>query len=317
MTHALGSRSLDSFRDPVPQVADPQRQSNDKQISGDSAQISHTGEVIESSTAQLVAESVRLHGAPAFGQFVRIETEPMPILGVVHNAQTQSLEANRRPSAYGKSEEELRLEQPQIFELLRTHFDVLVLGYLDGAYPVLAYPPQPARIHSFVYLCDAPQVEAVTANDQLLRSLLDPHDPSVPSEASEPEHLLHQSAPVAPHHLSSPTHLPRVWQERHALLAALSSGMSAPPPAVPPALVVSMIEVVPASVTPVPASPRLIVSPELRSCPFSVTPDGAVAVSPPLNSSVSAAALPSVSVPVLAKVTALVMIVPLPNSSRS
>ncbi|MEE3263377.1 MAG: hypothetical protein VX290_11095, partial [Candidatus Latescibacterota bacterium] len=85
MTHALGSRSLDSFRDPVPQVADPQRQSNDKQISGDSAQISHTGEVIESSTAQLVAESVRLHGAPAFGQFVRIETEPMPILGVVHN----------------------------------------------------------------------------------------------------------------------------------------------------------------------------------------------------------------------------------------
>lgn len=180
MTHALGSRSLDSFRDPVPKVADPQRQSNDKQISGDSAQISHTGEVIESSTAQLVAESVRLHGAPAFGQFVRIETEPMPILGVVHNAQTQSLEANRRPSAYGKSEEELRLEQPQIFELLRTHFDVFVLGYLDGAYPVLAYPPQPARIHSFVYLCDAPQVEAVTANDQLLRSLLDA--PGLPTD---------------------------------------------------------------------------------------------------------------------------------------
>ena len=172
MTHALGSRSLDSFREPVPQVADPQRQSNHKQFSRDSAQISHTGEVIESSTAQLVAESVRLHGAPAFGQFVRIETDPMPILGVVHNAQTQSLEANRRPSAYGKSEEELRLEQPQIFELLRTEFTALVVGYIQGGIAAHMIPPQPAPIHGFVQRCSDAAIRQFTAGDDFVRTIL-------------------------------------------------------------------------------------------------------------------------------------------------
>jgi hypothetical protein len=176
MNQPLGTRSLDSFRDPL------RRASVDVSIDVDEGAVAsaHVGEVIESSTAQWVAESVRLNGAPAFGQFVRVETEPLPILGVVHNTRTQSLEANRRPSAYGKSEEELRLEQPQIFELLRTHFDVFVLGYLDGTHPVLAYPPQPARIHSFVHVCSSEQTRAVTASEQLLRSLLEA--PGLPTD---------------------------------------------------------------------------------------------------------------------------------------
>ncbi len=176
MNQPLGTRSLDSFRDPVRHPASGAR----VKVDDDATPLRHVGEVIESSTAQLVAESVRLNGAPAFGQFVRVETEPGSVLGVVHNTRTQSLEANRRPSAYGKSEEELRLEQPQIFELLRTHFDVSVLGYLDGSHPVLAYPPQPARIHSFVYLCEPNQVMALTSSQQLLRSVLDA--PGLPTD---------------------------------------------------------------------------------------------------------------------------------------
>jgi len=128
------------------------------------------GEVIESSTTELTAQAHQLHGAPSFGRFVLVDSEAA-ILGIVYNAYTQSLEASRRPTAYGKTERELRLEQPQIFELLRTYFQVLVIGYLDAGEPVPLLPPQPARIHSFVRLCDEDQVRACTQTDEFMRCI--------------------------------------------------------------------------------------------------------------------------------------------------
>ena len=131
----------------------------------------HVGEVVESSTTELIAQARELHGAPSFGQFVRVEAA-MPVVGIVFNVFTHSIEANRRPTAYGKTEAELRLEQPQIFELLRTEFQALVIGYLDGDESVQILPPQPARIHSFMYLCSDEQVRVFTRTDDYLRSIL-------------------------------------------------------------------------------------------------------------------------------------------------
>ena len=131
----------------------------------------HVGEVVESSTTELVAEARQLHGAPSFGQFVRVDSE-VPILGIVFNVFTHSIEPNRRPTAYGKTEDELRMEQPQIFELLRTDFQALVIGYIDAAGPVQILPPQPARIHSFVHVCDEEQIRAFTETDDYLRCIL-------------------------------------------------------------------------------------------------------------------------------------------------
>ncbi len=128
------------------------------------------GEVIESSTSEFTAQAHQLHGAPSFGRFVVVDSEAA-ILGIVYNAYTQSVEANRRPTAYGKTEEELRLEQPQIFELLRTYFEVLVIGYFDTDQPLPILPPQPARIHSFVRLCDDEQVRACTETDEFMRCI--------------------------------------------------------------------------------------------------------------------------------------------------
>ena len=131
----------------------------------------HVGEVVESSTTELIAQARELHGAPSFGQFVRVEAA-MPVVGIVFNVFTHSIEANRRPTAYGKTEAELRLEQPQIFELLRTEFQALVIGYLDGDESVQILPPQPARIHSFMYSCSDEQVRSFTRTDDYLRSIL-------------------------------------------------------------------------------------------------------------------------------------------------
>ena len=104
-------------------------------------------------------------------RFVRVESE-MPVVGIVFNVFTHSIEPSRRPTAYGKTEEELRLEQPQIFELLRTEFQALVIGYVDERGPVQVLPPQPARIHSFVYACNDEEVRAFTRTDDYLRSIL-------------------------------------------------------------------------------------------------------------------------------------------------
>lgn len=138
---------------------------------GRSADRNYVGEVVESSTTELIAEARELHGAPSFGAFVRVDSE-VPIVGIVFNVFTHSIEPNRRPMAYGKTEEELRLEQPQIFELLRTEFQALVLGYLSERGPVQTLPPQPARIHAFVYLCSDEEVRAFTHTDDYLRSIL-------------------------------------------------------------------------------------------------------------------------------------------------
>ena len=133
--------------------------------------VDYAGEVVESSTIELVAEARQLNGAPAFGSFVRIESD-MRSVGIVYNTATHSLDPTRRPTAYGRSEEELRAEQPQIFELLRTHFHVLVIAYLDGDAPIHLLPPQPARIHSFVYPCDESLILQCSQGEEFLRSIL-------------------------------------------------------------------------------------------------------------------------------------------------
>jgi hypothetical protein len=170
-----GTRSLESF---LEGDARPVSQSQEQTDTGPAA--GRIGEVVESSTTTLVAEARRLHGAPDFGAFMRIESDGRQLVGVVHNASTQSSEPNRRPMAYGKTEAELRREQPQIFELLRTQFEVFVLGYLDGTNMVHLFPPQPARIHSFVFPCLPEQVRIVTEDPQFLRSLLEA--PGLPTD---------------------------------------------------------------------------------------------------------------------------------------
>jgi hypothetical protein len=126
-------------------------------------------EVVESSTTQLVAECRRLHEAPPFGALVRVPSGDLTVFGLVTNVATRSLEPNRRPTAYGKSEAELQAEHPQIFELLKTEIEALLLGYADGPRQYQLLPPQPPRIHSFVYECDPEEVRAFTTPLDFLR----------------------------------------------------------------------------------------------------------------------------------------------------
>lgn len=107
-------------------------------------------EIIESSLTGFLAQSWQWDTFPTFGSLVTIETKKRTLFGIVHQIQTGSMDPMRYPFPYQKTEEELRNEQPQIFEFLKTTFSCLTVGYQEKGTIFYVLAPEPARIHSFV-----------------------------------------------------------------------------------------------------------------------------------------------------------------------
>jgi hypothetical protein len=115
-------------------------------------------EVIEADTARFAAQCYDLYALPPLGSLVRTGD----IYGVVSNALTSSLEPGRKPLARGKdeaSEEAVYASSPQLAKLLRSEFTAVAVGFRDGDTVRHYLPPQPARIHAFVYLCQPDEVK--------------------------------------------------------------------------------------------------------------------------------------------------------------
>jgi hypothetical protein len=131
----------------------------------------YIAEVIESSTTEFAAQARDLHGSPPFGTFIKSGTSPTSF-AMIYSISTGNSDPNRRPIAYGKTEEQLRKEQPQIFELLRTEIRAKIIGYRDEYGIQQLLPPQPPNLHSFVFTCTAEEVQAFTQRFEYLRTLL-------------------------------------------------------------------------------------------------------------------------------------------------
>lgn len=107
-------------------------------------------EIIESSLTEWLAQSWQWNQFPSFGSLITIETKKRTLFGIVHHIQTGSMDPGRYPFPYQKTHEELMVEQPQIFEFLKTTFSSLVLGYQEKGKIYYQWPPEPPLIHSFV-----------------------------------------------------------------------------------------------------------------------------------------------------------------------
>lgn len=107
-------------------------------------------EVIESSLTGWLAQSWAWDAFPAFGSFVAIEEKKRTIFGIVHQVQTGSMDPIRYPFPYQKTESELLLEQPQIFEFLKTTFTCATIGYQEKGTIHYLISPEPPKIHSFI-----------------------------------------------------------------------------------------------------------------------------------------------------------------------
>jgi len=120
------------------------------------------GEVIEASTTVFTAQCYELYQMPPLGSLVKTGDPAAELYGIVCNAATTSLEPGRRPIARGRdedSEEEIYRSNPQLGKLLKSEFEVLVVGHREGGKLYHYLPPKPARIHGFVYQCPPDEVK--------------------------------------------------------------------------------------------------------------------------------------------------------------
>ncbi|MBU2534696.1 MAG: hypothetical protein KKD83_00830 [Chloroflexi bacterium] len=119
------------------------------------------GEIIEASTADFVAQCYELYELPPLGSLVKTKNGELDIYGIVCHATTGSLEPGRRPIARGRdeeSEEAIYQSSPQLSKLLRSEFSTLVVGHKTGDSINQYLPPNPARIHGFVYQCPPDEI---------------------------------------------------------------------------------------------------------------------------------------------------------------
>ncbi len=128
-------------------------------------------EVIESSLAQFKAQTWQWDEYPSFGSLVCVEQKPYLFIGVVNEINTGSIDPSRSPFAYQKTEEQLKKEQPQIFEFLKTTFNCIVLGYRHKERWFYTAPAHPAKVHGFVRSATDEEQQFFFAKQQYLHRL--------------------------------------------------------------------------------------------------------------------------------------------------
>jgi len=131
----------------------------------------HFSEVIESSLHDWKAQCWQWDSFPSFGSLVKIKTGLRTIFGIVYQIQMGSMDPNRYPFPYKKTEEELMKEQPQIFEFLKTSFSCITLGYKQKGKLFYLLSPDPPKIHSFVGYADKEESREFFANERYLHLL--------------------------------------------------------------------------------------------------------------------------------------------------
>lgn len=128
-------------------------------------------EVIEADTASFIAQCYELYELPPLGALVKTGD----IYGIVCHAETAGMEPGRKPIARGRdeaSEAAVYESSPQLLKLLRSEFTAAAVGYQDGNKIYQYLPPQPARIHGFIYLCQPDEVKEFSKNFGFLNILI-------------------------------------------------------------------------------------------------------------------------------------------------
>lgn len=143
-------------------------------------------EVLTSSITGLVAETLKNSAGssigssgkvlkPRFGSFVRVDSpeNDISIFAIVFNVITNPPDSVHKPSALGLTRDQLRVEQPHIFALLKTEVHAQIVGYLDWSDKAIYQhlPPQPPEVHDFVYSASQEEVLKLSSEFEFLRLL--------------------------------------------------------------------------------------------------------------------------------------------------
>ena len=171
------------------------------QFTSDDRHPNHIAEVIETATTRFLAqclepEDLSFPVMPPFGSWVVAfdEETSHKIFGVVTFVTTAPIDSVHRARALGLSLSDLREQQPQIFAMLKTEFQAVIVGFeakqrspnngntlqnLRKIYQFL--PPRPPQIHQAVYCCEPKEIIAFSEKLDFLQTLLQVSDTPVES----------------------------------------------------------------------------------------------------------------------------------------
>jgi hypothetical protein len=133
------------------------------------------GEVIETRSAEFTAQCYKLDQAPALGSLIKTGDKACEIYGVVYNVETHGLEPGRRVVARGENleaEEDIFTANPQLYRLLATDFQVVIVGHAEEKRCHQYLPSKSASIHSFVHTCSPEEIRAFTQSLDFLTLIL-------------------------------------------------------------------------------------------------------------------------------------------------
>jgi hypothetical protein len=134
------------------------------------------GEVIETSTVGILAESDRLHHLPPLGELVRARIdERLTAYAVVSFGQTGGIDPGRRAIRRGTSDSadnDVYSRHPELDHILRTVFRAAAVGYTTEGVIRHALPPLPIPLHYGVHPVEPDEVARFCERPEYLASLL-------------------------------------------------------------------------------------------------------------------------------------------------
>ncbi len=131
----------------------------------------HFSEIIEGNLSEWTGQCWKWDVMPTFGSLVITSHGPLAIFGIVHSIKTGSMDPIRFPTPYQKTEEELLLQQPQIFEFLQTTFSCITIGYEENGKIFYHLPGLPPKIHAFIGNANTQQCQRFFSSEQFLHLL--------------------------------------------------------------------------------------------------------------------------------------------------
>ncbi len=130
-------------------------------------------EIIESSLTRWKAQAWSSDVVAAFGSLVTIKTQERIIYGLIFDIEICSCDPYRTVTIYKKEEHELKRDQPQIFEFLKTNFSCITVAYRENKNNKLLYQlsPEPPKIHAFMHFATNEDIIDFFSDDQYLQLL--------------------------------------------------------------------------------------------------------------------------------------------------
>jgi hypothetical protein len=135
------------------------------------------GEIIETTSTAIIAESAELNQPPALGALCQMQSrDGQAVYGVVSFGRTGGFDPGRRAvrrGSDGADDAEVYRRNPELSRILRTEFSALLVGWRDAAGRIRQrLPAQPPPLHYSVHACGSPDVARFSESLGYLRLLL-------------------------------------------------------------------------------------------------------------------------------------------------